>query len=149
MLRSNDVAFAIRAMQSGLAEILLGKLAASKSSNAELKAFGQQMVDDHTRATDQLTALARERVIRLPVTITAKNAALYQKLNTLSGLAFDRTYAKSMIKDHEEALKDLKKEIKKGSDPKIQQFASNAEPVIEAHLSNIKNIESKLPRGKP
>src|SRR5438309_201543 len=39
---------------ANMAEIETGKLAASKSQNADVKKFGQQMVDDHTKMLDDL-----------------------------------------------------------------------------------------------
>jgi predicted outer membrane protein len=58
MMKSPDTAFAITAAQGGLAEVKLGRLAAEKGSSADVKAFGQQMVDDHGKANERLKSVA-------------------------------------------------------------------------------------------
>ena len=50
MMKSADVHFMMKAAQGGMAEVKMGQLAAEKASNPDVKAFGQKMVDDHTKA---------------------------------------------------------------------------------------------------
>ena len=44
---SGDRKFLEKAAQGGMAEVELGKLAAQKAGSADVKQFGQRMVDDH------------------------------------------------------------------------------------------------------
>ena len=41
-----------------MAEIELGRLAAERGTSAQVKKFGQMMVDDHTKAGDKLMTIA-------------------------------------------------------------------------------------------
>ena len=66
MLRSADVAFAMKAAQGGVAEVRMGKLAAEKANSADVKAFGRQMVADHTKANDDLNSVAQKKAMTLP-----------------------------------------------------------------------------------
>ena len=61
-----DQTFVMKAAQGGLAEVQLGQLAAQKASNPDVKAFGQKMVDDHTKANDQLKQVAAQDNIAIP-----------------------------------------------------------------------------------
>ena len=54
MNMTNDKKFVMDAAVGGMAEVELGKLAAEKATNPEVKQFGQRMVDDHTKANDEL-----------------------------------------------------------------------------------------------
>src|ERR1051326_6076917 len=72
-LASADETFVTKAAQGGLAEVKLGTLATQKASNADVKAFGQQMVDDHSKANDELKQLASTKGITLPTDIDAKD----------------------------------------------------------------------------
>ncbi len=144
MLASSDTQFAIRAAQSGLAEVQLGKMAAEKASDPDLKAFGQQMVDDHTKANDQLNSVAQQERMTLPDTLNAKDQATYNRLGQLSGTEFDKSYAVDMVKDHEMDVKDFQKEANSGKDPGIKNFASQTLPVLQDHLQKIKSIAPKL-----
>src|SRR5689334_15055089 len=62
---SKDNSFLITAGQDGMAEIELGKLAASKGQNAEVKQFGQKMVTDHTKAGTELKDLAAKKSVAI------------------------------------------------------------------------------------
>ena len=147
MMGSSDTSFAMKAAQGGMTEVKVGQLAADKASNADVKAFGQQMVDDHTKANDQLKSVAQEEGMTLPTDINAKQQAMYDKLSKLSGSDFDKAYVKAMMMDHQEDVKDFNKEATSGRDPKIKSFASETLPVVQGHLDKLKGIQSKMSSG--
>ncbi len=147
MMKSSDAKFAMKAAQGGMAEVQLGQLAAQKATNPDVKAFGQQMVDDHSKANDHLKAVASQENMTLPTTLDAKDQALYTKLQGLSGADFDKLYVKSMVKDHQEDVKQFQKEADKGKDPQIKNFASETLPVLQQHLSKIQSIASNMGGG--
>ncbi|HSU30430.1 MAG TPA: DUF4142 domain-containing protein [Bryobacteraceae bacterium] len=147
MAKSPDVAFAMKAAQGGMAEVQLGKLAAEKAGSPDVKSFGQMMVDDHSKANDQLKAVAEKQNITLPTTLNAKDQSLYDKLQGMSGADFDKTYVKAMVKDHQEDVKEFQKESQKGKNDQIKQFAATTLPVLQTHLDKIKQIQSSM-KGK-
>jgi putative membrane protein len=147
MMKSPDTAFAINAAQGGLAEVKLGQLATEKAVNPDVKAFGQQMVDDHTKANDHLKSVAQSENMTLPADVNAKQQAMYDKLSKLSGADFDKAYVKDMVKDHEEDVKEFQKEATNGKDPEIQSFATQTLPIIQGHLNKIKGIQAKMGNG--
>jgi putative membrane protein len=61
--KEKDTDFAIEAADGGMLEVELGKVAQQKASSAEVKKFAQMMVDDHTKANDELKALAAQKNI--------------------------------------------------------------------------------------
>ena len=142
MMKSPDVAFAMKAAQGGIAEVQMGQLATQNASNPDVKAFGQQMVDDHTKANDKLKSVAQAQNMTLPESLGPKQQTEYAKLQGLSGPSFDREYVKCMVKDHEEDVKEFQKEANTGKDPQIKAFASETLPVLEQHLSKIKSIQA-------
>ncbi len=147
MLNSPDKAFAITAAQGGMAEIKMGKLAVEKAGAPDVKAFGQQMVDDHTKANDQLASVAKQENMTLPSGMTAKDEAIYSRLEKLSGAAFDKAYVSDMLKDHEADVKEFRKEAHAGKDSNIKNFAEQTLPVLQEHLENIKSIHLKMGGG--
>jgi putative membrane protein len=144
MMKSPEIAFAIRAAQGGLAEIKLGRLAAEKGSAADVKAFGQQMVDDHGKANQQLKAAAESEGMTLPSDVNGKQQVMYDRLSKLSGAQFDAAYVKDMLMDHEEDVKDFKKESESGRDEKFRSFASQTLPVIQGHLDKLRAMEPQV-----
>jgi putative membrane protein len=147
MMKSPDARFAMKAAQGGMAEVQLGQLAAQQASNADVKAFGQHMVDDHSKANDQLKSVAQGENMTLPTTLDAKDQALMSKLQGLSGADFDKTYVKAMVKDHQEDIKEFQKEADSGKDPQIKNFASQTLPILQEHLSKIQSIQSSMAGG--
>lgn len=147
MMKAADTHFAMKAAQGGMAEVKMGQLAADKASSPDVKAFGQQMVDDHTKANDQLKSIAQEQGMTLPTDVNQKQQATYDRLSKLSGADFDRQYVKSMVMDHEEDVKDFRKEANSGKDEKIKSFASQTLPTLQGHLDKIKSIQSKMGSG--
>ena len=137
----------MKAAQGGMAEVQLGQLAAQKASNPDVKAFGQRMVDDHTKANDQLKAVAQQENMTLPSTPDPKDQALYSKLQNMSGPEFDKVYMKAMVKDHQTDVKEFQKEADKGKDPQIKNFASQTLPTLQQHLSMAQSTEAKLSGG--
>jgi putative membrane protein len=144
MMSSADTAFAMKAAQGGMAEVKLGHLAVDKASNPDVKAFGQRMIDDHTKANDQLKSICSAENMTPPNDLDAKDQATYDKLSNLSGTAFDKAYMRDMVKDHEEDIKEFEKEANRGKDPQLKQFASTTLPILQSHLSDAKSTEAKV-----
>jgi putative membrane protein len=144
MMKSSDLKFAQMAAQGGMAEVELGQMAAQKGTNADVKAFGQQMADDHTKANDDLKSVAAKQGVTLPSGLSAKDQALKSKLQNLSGEEFDRAYMKAMVKDHEEDVKEFQKEANNGKNPQIKDFASRTLPVLQGHLDKAKSVDSSV-----
>jgi putative membrane protein len=130
-----DAEFAVAAADGGMLEVQLGELAVSQASSATVKKFGQSMIDDHSKANEELKSLAAQKNITLPSTLSDKNQKRYDELAGKSGVEFDKAYAKFMVEDHKEDIDEFKKEADKGNDPDLKSWASGKVPVLEHHLS--------------
>ncbi len=139
-----DKQFVKKAAQGGMAEVELGQLAKERGSSDAVKQFGQRMVDDHTKANDQLKQLAANKDVQLPSTLDAKDEATKTKLSKLSGEAFDRAYMKDMVTDHTKDVSEFKHESQSAKDPDVKNFASETLPTLEDHLKSAKNVDSGL-----
>lgn len=129
-----DQKFVMDAAKGGMAEVELGKLATEKASSAEVKSFGQRMVDDHTKASDELKTLAQSKNITLPTEIDAKEKALRDRLAKLSGEAFDRAYMTAMLDDHRKDANEFRMESRAGKDPEVKAWAAKTLPTLQEHL---------------
>jgi len=99
-LASGDRKFVNDAAQGGLAEVELGQLAAQKAQDPQVKQFGQRMVDDHTKANDELKRVASAKGLQVPSDLPRHDQREYDHLQKLSGADFDREFMKGMVKDH-------------------------------------------------
>lgn len=136
----DDKKFVKEAAEGGLAEVELGKLAAQKAASPDVKQFGQKMVDDHTKANDQLKEIASKENISVPDTLDHKYQSKIDKLSKLSGDQFDKAYVKDMVKDHESDLREFQAEAQGGMDPNIKAFASSTLPTLQQHLASAKDL---------
>jgi putative membrane protein len=135
-----DAKFLKQAAQGGMAEVVLGKLAMENGSSSEVKNFGQRMVNDHSKANDQLRQLASEKHIDLPQSLSAKDKATQSSLEKLSGKQFDEMYMKDMVADHKKDVSDFRREAKIAMDPDVKNFASHTLPTLEDHLKQAESI---------
>ena len=138
-----DRQFIRNAAEGGLAEIELGKLATEKAASPEVKQFGQRMVDDHTKANDQLKQVASEKGVTIQEKLSPQDAATKARLEKLSGKAFDHAFMQVMVADHVKAVSAFRTESKTGKDPDVKNFASQTLPTLEDHLKQAKSIAPK------
>lgn len=139
-----DHSFAMKAAQGGMAEVELGKLATEKGQNQQVKAFGQRMVDDHTKANDDLKSIAANKSINLPTSLDAKDQSTKDRLSKLSGAEFDKAYMRDMVNDHEKDVAEFRKEADHGQDPDLKAFAHKTLPVLEEHLRMAKEADAAV-----
>ena len=142
-LSLSDKKFVRDAAQGGMAEVELGKLATEKASSDDVKKFGQRMVDDHTKAADQLKQVASSEGIQLPQTLSAKDKMTEERLSKLSGEQFDKAYMADMVKDHTQDVTEFQHESHSGKDAAVKNFASQTLPTLEDHLKQAKEIAPK------
>lgn len=125
-----DAEFAVTATDGGLLEVQLGLLAQHNSLSPEVKQLGKMMVDDHTKANEELRNLASKRGISLPDRMSAKNQEKYDDFVKKTGGDFDKAYTEFMVKDHKEDIDKFKKEFDKGEYEEMRTWASEKVPTL-------------------
>jgi putative membrane protein len=124
----------------GLTEIALGKLAVEKGSSDAVKQFGQKMIDDHTKANDELKQLAAAGGVNVPDALDSKHQARVEKLARLSGVEFDKAYIKDQMKHHQQNVKDFQQEAQYGSVEQVKNLASKSLPTLQEHVELAKDL---------
>ena len=109
--------FVKEAAEGSATEIALGKLAQEKGSSDAVKQFGKRMVEDHSKASEDLKHAAEMAKIPVPSETPKKARKTQDKLSKLSGVEFDRAYAKTMVSDHKEDVKAFEREARDGAVP--------------------------------
>ncbi|MDB6146999.1 MAG: putative outer membrane protein [Spartobacteria bacterium] len=131
-LSSADKSFINNAAKGGMMEVDGGKVAAEKSQNADVKKFGNRMVVDHSKANNELKAIAAKKGVTVP---NDKSSVKWKS---------DKSYMSMMVKDHEKDLAEFQGEAKNGSDPDLKKFADKTSKIIQKHLDMAKEIDGKL-----
>jgi putative membrane protein len=137
---SPDAMFYKTAAEAGISEVDLGTLAQDKGNAQQVKDFGAMMVKDHSAANDKLKSLAATKDITLPGSAGVGATATKAKLDVLSGDTFDKSYIKSQLKAHRQAVGLFKKESTTGQDPDAKAFAAATLPTLRGHLKQITSI---------
>ncbi len=127
----------------GMAEVELSKIA-QKSENADVKRFADRMIEDHTKANEQLTAIASGLGVEPPKALDSEHERTRDKLRTLHGKAFDDQYAHDMVEDHEKAVKLFREEEHSGHNTELEQFARKTLPTLEEHQKMALELSHKL-----
>lgn len=141
-VNSDDAAFMKTAALGGMMEVDLGKFA-QKSANPQVKAFAAQMVADHTKANNELKALAYKSEILLPTEYFADQTAHIKAMRALSGPEFDKHYIAMMVDDHSKTLA-LFRSATETTSKDLKQFATQTLPVLEGHYAKAKAIQATL-----
>jgi putative membrane protein len=144
---SSDQKFVMKAAQGGKAEVEMGQLALQKASDDKVKQFAQKMVDDHTKANDQLKQVAQAQNIPLPTSMDAMSQKEYDRLSKMSGTEFDKAYMQHQLKDHRKDVAEFQKEASSGKNADIKNFASSTLPVLQEHLKLAEQITPKETRA--
>ena len=133
--------FITAAIQGDIAEVDVGKLAQEKGQSDAVKQYGAMLVKDHGDHKTKAEQVASELGVEPPTGSSFMQKATYAKLKLLSGAMFDRSFAKSMVKDHEEDIKEYKKESAK--DDAAGRLAKDTLPVLQKHLQAAQSLEKQ------
>lgn len=144
VITGGDLAFVIDAAPSGMGEIELGKLAASKAQSAEVKAFGQKMVEDHSKAIEDVKMLMVQKKVLVPSDMMPTHTETMNKLSKLSGADFDKEYVKAMVQAHEKDVAAFENVSKTAADADVKAFATKTLPTLKMHLEMIKGMADKM-----
>ncbi len=131
-LSSADKTFMMNAAKGGMMEVEMGKMAAQNGQSADVKKFGNRMVTDHSKANNELMALAKEEGVSLP---GAKSAGKWKS---------DKDYMSDMVKDHQKDLAEFQKEAQNGTDPDVKAFAAKGAKMVSTHLKIAQETQGKL-----
>jgi putative membrane protein len=140
----NDTEFAVEAADAGLFEVQLAQLALTNGTSSEVKTFAQTMIDEHSKANEELKGLAQQKNISLPTAISDKCQKKYNDLAEKKGIDFDDAYTDLMVKDHKDAIDNFKKEADKGKDADIKSWAAQKVTALEHHLEMAKAAEKAV-----
>jgi putative membrane protein len=141
---ANDAKFATDAANAGMAEVAVGKLAAEKAVNPQVKEFGAMMVMDHTKANEELMAIAKTKNITLPTAPDADHQKMAADLAAKTGKDFDKAYVDAMVNGHKKVASMLEDASKNCKDADLMAFATKTLPTVKAHLAKIEAIQKSM-----
>ena len=130
------------AIEGNIAEIDVGKLAQKKGKNPAVKQYGAMLVKDHGAAKTKAEAAAKTVQVKPPTGSSVAEKATYLKLKVLSGDAFDKSFAASMVSDHQNDIKEYQEEAQKSD--AVGSYAKEALPTLQKHLQEAQKLDQTL-----
>ena len=139
-MSSQDQKFLTEAAMGGMMEVEMGRWAAQIGTSDAVKQFGRRMVEDHSRANEELKQLATAKGVTLPTTLDEKHQREVSKLARMKGADFDKAYSKKMLSDHQKDVAAFEKQSTSGSDAEVKAFATKVLPTLQEHLTQAKAL---------
>jgi putative membrane protein len=136
--------FLAQAMQDSLAEIETCELALQKTSNDDIKAFSQHMIDQHSQMGREIEQLAGKKNATLPKDVSSEQKSTFEELSKLSGEEFDKKFLDHNVKDHEKDIRIFREQAEQANDSDIKAFAEKGVQQLSQHLNMAKEVERKL-----
>jgi putative membrane protein len=121
-------------------EIVTGWLAQDQAKSAEIGALSAAFVSDHTALLEQGAAVAARLGITGPGGLTPEQQRMVDRLQALSGSAFERAWILVQIKAHKEALRLHLLAAIRADRPDVRRLAQGALPVITHHFGAVLDI---------
>lgn len=129
------------AASANMLEIEASKLAQTRSTDADVKAFAAMMIKDHTAAGEKLSKLATNKKVVLPTQLLKRHQMMLDGLKEEKGADFDSEYRMKMVASHKEAVSLFDHASKKSPDPDIRAFAAEMLPKLQEHGAQAKKLE--------
>jgi putative membrane protein len=145
----DEADFAVEAADAGLLEVQASTLALTKASSPQVKQFAQMMVDDHTKANNELKALAQQKNITLPTVMGNEHQRKYDNLNEKTGAEFDKEYMDLMVKDHKDAIDEFEDAAEaEKTEAELKAWASSKLPTLRQHLEHAERTQEAVKDNK-
>lgn len=142
--KEKDAQFMVDAAAMNLEVVKLSLLAQQKGVMVDVKDLAIVEESVHSRAMEDMTALASKKVMNIPTTSTYEAQEAFDKLNGMSGSEFDKEFCKRMIDIHEDMISKFEKASKDASDNDIKDWARGMIPGLQQHLEQAKACQKKL-----
>jgi len=143
-----DIASIVTLANQG--EVDQGNVATTRASSADVRAFAQMMVTDHTRALSEAQGVFSARGItptenETSRTLQAGSATTVRNLGTYNGAAFDRAYMRSQVDVHQWLLTSLDTVlIPSARTPELRTLLQTQRGAVAAHLEQARGILGRL-----
>ena len=139
-----DRKFIEDAAESGMFEVQISQLAASKANDPQVKSFASMLVDHHTAANNELVKLANAKGVELPAIPPHGMRRDIDKLGKRNGAEFDEHFVREVgIKDHEKNIRMFQKAVGDVKDAELKAFIIKTLPTLQNHL----DMAQKLPQA--
>jgi putative membrane protein len=143
-----DQVFAMMAAGGGMTEVQIWELATERAASSEVKELAQCLVQDHTKANQELMSIAQKKGISVPNDVDNTHEDAAKLFSRLEGAQFDRDFLNYQVMHHEKDTAGFAIQAKHGEDPELKAFAAKQLPILREHLQQVRALAAKYTAGK-
>src|SRR4030095_8727391 len=146
----NDAQIAQIVLTADSGDVDYGNLAVKKTKNAQVKAFAETMIRDHTSVNNQATALAKKLGMTPEASDTSKSLQSggeqeMAKLKAMDGAEFDKAYIDNEVAYHESVIGALDKVLlPNAKNAELKSLLEAGRPIFVSHLEHAKALQKSL-----
>ncbi|KVO88391.1 hypothetical protein WL61_14755 [Burkholderia ubonensis] len=117
------------------------RIADSRSSDSQVKAFAQRVSADDEKIIQAMRA-ASPRGVDVPH--NDPDTAVLDSIKTLRGAEFDKAYIEQVaLAGQQKAISAFQAEIAAGRDTKLKEVARQALPILQAHFADAQKLAQR------
>lgn len=139
-----DTAFIRQVIRGNLTEVGLSRLADSRAADSAVEEFAERMISDHESMNQQWGTVARNNRMRAEVTLGRAKEPAIERLEDLSGAAFDQAYMGEMIRRHEQDLVAFQRMATSARSAEVRQLSNSGASSIREHLALARQVGSRV-----
>jgi putative membrane protein len=139
-----DQLFAHEASLDALAEVGVAKVAATRAQNAAVKQFASRMLDEHTKSREMIAAIGGANNAQVVSSLDPAHQRALEELTKLEGAAFDLTYIRGEVSEHQRTAQLYEWIICSGQDPSVTGYAMEVLPAVLRQLEMAQSVLGQL-----
>ncbi len=131
-------------------EIQLSRMASKKATTPAVKRVATQLVTDHSKNRQEVTALAKQLNVSLtPATggsvSASDSAAMPADLQDKSGAEFDRAFVQHQIQVHRSNIQKIQNQlIPAVQEPRLTAYLQKTLKEMQGHLATLEKTEQQI-----
>lgn len=140
--RDKDHAFIQMAGKAGMGEVKLAELGVEKGHSEEVKNLAAMLVKDHTKANNELGAIAKAKGIEIPMPGEKEKGKLAM-ISAKTGADFDKAFLAEMKECHKKDIALFEETSAEAKDKDVKTFIDKTLPVLKTHADHVKKLHGK------
>jgi putative membrane protein len=145
--RQNTATVLAQMHQANLMEVELAKIAREKGSTSAVRAYADQLVQDHTNLDQSVIAMAQQsgnlKAMHRAAHESADEKTVEQKLKSANGAKFDKLFLRQASADHQKLIRKLQQDREDASDDQLEAMIDKMLPILEQHKDLAKILMDK------
>lgn len=141
---AGDRLFVLNTALGNQFEVSVAQIAQQKSQDQHVKQIAQQLIQDHTQASQQLSQVAQKLQLELPQGLTQMKQQELQIIGGMDSKMFDQAFISMMDEHHAKDVTCFRNKTATAQSPEVKQFAAQTLPKLQQHWQMIKQSATAL-----